>query len=103
MARPTVGATARAVPCRWHAGDDRRSGNEIALSLEPTRPARKLLTRVDMPYATLTTLIAALGGLLFGFDTGVISGAMLFITPEFHLDPAVQGFVVGVVTLGALV
>src|SRR5262245_14242666 len=56
-----------------------------------------------VPYATLITLIAALGGLLFGFDTGVISGALLFIIPEFHLDPAAQGFVVGVVTLGALI
>ena len=55
-----------------------------------------------MPYATLITLIAALGGLLFGFDTGVISGALLFIVPEFHLGAAAQGFVVGVVTLGAL-
>src|SRR5437773_10014961 len=53
-------------------------------------------------YATLITLIAALGGLLFGFDTGVISGALLFIIPDFHLGPAAQGFVVGVVTLGAL-
>src|SRR3989442_9643898 len=53
-------------------------------------------------YATLITLIAAVGGLLFGFDTGVISGALLFIIPDFHLGPAAQGFVVGVVTLGAL-
>src|SRR5437764_13707521 len=53
-------------------------------------------------YATLITLTAALGGLLFGFDTGVISGALLFIIPDFHLGPAAQGFVVGVVTLGAL-
>src|SRR5437016_11861525 len=55
-----------------------------------------------MLYATLVTLIAALGGLLFGFDTGVISGALLFIIPEFHLGAAAQGLVVGIVTLGAL-
>src|SRR5438094_350574 len=55
-----------------------------------------------MSYATLITLIAALGGLLFGFDTGVISGALLFIIPEFHLGAAAQGVVVGIVTLGAL-
>src|SRR5256885_15102569 len=55
-----------------------------------------------MQYATLITLIAALGGLLFGFDTGVISGALLFIIPEFHLGAAAQGLVVGIVTLGAL-
>jgi SP family galactose:H+ symporter-like MFS transporter len=63
------------------------------------QPARR---RGVVPYATLTTLIAALGGLLFGFDTGVISGALLFIIPDFALGPAAQGFVVGVVTLGAL-
>src|SRR2546428_12383438 len=55
-----------------------------------------------MPYATLITLVAALGGLLFGFDTGVISGALLFIIPECHLGAAAQGLVVGSVTLGAL-
>jgi sugar porter (SP) family MFS transporter len=65
-------------------------------SKQPT-PGRGVVS-----YATLITLIAALGGLLFGFDTGVISGALLFIIPDFGLGPAAQGFVVGVVTLGAL-
>src|SRR5271169_5957672 len=46
--------------------------------------------------------VAALGGLLFGFDTGVIAGAMLFIVPDFHLGPAQQGLVVSAVTFGAL-
>jgi SP family galactose:H+ symporter-like MFS transporter len=46
--------------------------------------------------------VAALGGLLFGFDTGVIAGAMLFIVPDLHLGPAAQGIVVSAVTFGAL-
>ena len=46
--------------------------------------------------------VAALGGLLFGFDTGVIAGAMLFIVPDLHLGPAEQGLVVSAVTFGAL-
>jgi sugar porter (SP) family MFS transporter len=50
----------------------------------------------------LIAVVAAVGGLLFGFDTGVIAGAMLFIVPEFHLGPAEQGLVVSAVTFGAL-
>src|SRR4026209_1159397 len=72
-----------------------RATERFARSTQPGRGA--------VPYATLITLIAALGGLLFGFDTGVISGALLFIVPEFHLGAAAQGFVVVVVPLGALV
>ena len=45
--------------------------------------------------------IAALGGLLFGYDTGVISGALLFIRTDFHLSPAMQGVVAGIALAGA--
>ncbi len=53
-------------------------------------------------YVTMIAGVAALGGLLFGFDTGVIAGAILFIVPDFHLGPAAQGLVVSAVTFGAL-
>ena len=46
-------------------------------------------------------VIAALGGLLFGYDTGVISGALLFIRTEFDLSATMQGVVVGVALVGA--
>jgi sugar porter (SP) family MFS transporter len=45
--------------------------------------------------------IAALGGLLFGYDTGVISGALLFIRTEFDLSPTMQGLVAGIALIGA--
>ena len=36
----------------------------------------------------------ALGGMLFGYDTGVISGAILFIPNDFKLTPFLEGAVV---------
>ena len=47
-------------------------------------------------------LFGALGGLLFGYDTGVISGALLYIRSDMHLDSLEQGIVVSSVLLGAM-
>jgi MFS transporter, SP family, galactose:H+ symporter len=46
-------------------------------------------------------LIAALSGFLFGYDTGVISGAIVFINAEFHLSTLQTSFVVSSVLFGA--
>jgi MFS transporter, SP family, galactose:H+ symporter len=50
----------------------------------------------------LTAAIAGLGGLLFGYDTGVIAGALLFIKPDFGLGSFEAGLVVGAVPVGAI-
>jgi sugar porter (SP) family MFS transporter len=50
----------------------------------------------------LTAAIAGMGGLLFGYDTGVIAGALLFIKPDFGLTSFQSGMVVGAVPLGAV-
>ena len=47
--------------------------------------------------------IAALNGLLFGFDTGIISGALLYIQQSFALSATLQEFVVSGVLVGAVV
>ena len=51
----------------------------------------------------LVAAIASLGGLLFGFDTGVISGALLFIQNDFTLSPTMQGIVTSMVLVGAVI
>lgn len=50
----------------------------------------------------LVAVIAAFAGILFGYDTGVISGAILFIKYQFHLTPFTNGLVVSAVLFGAL-
>lgn len=47
-------------------------------------------------------VFGALSGLLFGYDTGVISGAILFIEEQLNLDSWQQGWVVSAVLLGAI-
>jgi MFS family permease len=49
----------------------------------------------------IAALFAALGGLLFGYDTGVISGALIFIKREFGLTTTAEEIVVSGVLLGA--
>lgn len=49
-----------------------------------------------------TALMAALGGLLSGYDTGVISGALLFINQSWNLSVSQQGLLVSSVLIGAL-
>jgi SP family galactose:H+ symporter-like MFS transporter len=50
----------------------------------------------------LTAAIAGLGGLLFGYDTGIIAGALLFIKTDFDLGSFAQGVVVAAVPIGAV-
>jgi MFS transporter, SP family, galactose:H+ symporter len=51
----------------------------------------------------LIASVAALGGLLFGYDTGVISGALVFIRHVMSLSPTMQGIVVGIALGGAAI
>lgn len=53
-------------------------------------------------FVYIAAAISALGGMLFGYDTGVISGAILFIRKDFSLTPTQVEVVVSCVLIGAL-
>lgn len=53
-------------------------------------------------YSVLVVIVAAIGGLLFGYDQGVISGALNFIQHTFHMSSGMLGFVSGCIPFGAM-
>ena len=53
-------------------------------------------------FVVMVAVIAAIGGALFGYDTGVISGAILYIKKDFPVTAALEGLIVAAVTAGAL-
>jgi sugar porter (SP) family MFS transporter len=56
--------------------------------------------RTNLSYLVPICLVVTLGGLLFGYDTGVISGAIEFITVRFQLDVVMKGWASGCVLIG---
>ena len=64
----------------------------------PTKPKAADGTR----FVYLAAAISALGGMLFGYDIGVISGAILFIKKDFALSSGMEEIVVSSVLLGSL-
>lgn len=48
------------------------------------------------------TIVITLGGLLFGYDTGVINGTQFYFSKYFELTGALKGFIVSSALLGAL-
>jgi SP family xylose:H+ symportor-like MFS transporter len=51
-------------------------------------------------YLILITIVSAMGGLLFGYDTGVINGSQYYFSQYFELDAAMKGWVVGSALIG---
>lgn len=75
--------------------------DETSVHKESESTGAKPLASVNLVY--LAAVFAALGGLLSGYDTGVISGALPFIKNSFLLSTFQQGLVVSTVLVGAAV
>jgi sugar porter (SP) family MFS transporter len=56
--------------------------------------------KASLAYLYLITLVAAVGGFLFGYDLSLISGAIIFLKAEWHLTPFWVGAVTGSAILG---
>src|SRR5512137_1925585 len=68
------------------------SANAVA---QPTARAQ-----TNLSYLVPICLVATLGGLLFGYDTGVISGAIEPLTSRFALSDFMKGWASGCVLIG---
>lgn len=60
-------------------------------------------TQVSLIFVTLVSIVAALGGLLFGFDTAVVSGAVGFMEQRFALTQVEVGWAVSSLIIGCIV
>jgi SP family galactose:H+ symporter-like MFS transporter len=69
----------------------------------PFRNGTDRTISTDRPFVYLAASFAALGGLLFGYDTGVISGAELFFRRDFTLSTFALEVIVSGVLAGAAV
>ena len=58
---------------------------------------------INFGYLVFLSVVAALGGFLFGYDTAVISGTIAQVTEQFGLDALQQGWYVGCALIGSIV
>lgn len=57
----------------------------------------------NMLYIIFISAVSALGGIMFGYDTGVVSGTISQIASQFDLDTMQQGWYVSCALLGAII
>ena len=58
---------------------------------------------VNMGYVVFLCIVAALGGILFGYDTAVISGTTAIVKSQFGLSTGLEGWYVGCALRGSII
>ena len=71
--------------------------------MEPSSHAVAPSPQAGRYYVYLISLVAAVGGFLFGFDLCIIAGAQIYFKSYFNLDADAYGFAVGSAMLGCMV
>lgn len=59
--------------------------------------------KTNSGYVIFMAVVAAIGGILFGYDTAVISGTISSVTGQFSLDTLQQGWYVGCALIGSII
>ena len=67
---------------------------DLAHEKDQTQSARR--------YVSIAAAVAAVGGLLFGYDTGIIASALIFVTQTFSLSTMGQEWVAASLNIGAI-
>ena len=73
------------------------------MRLSTEQPGAPSGVRTGGVYVMMVCLVAALGGLLFGYDTGVINGAIGPLKAHFALDATQEGWAMGCALLGCAI
>ena len=60
-------------------------------------------TNINFSYLVFLSVVAALGGFLFGYDAAVISGTISQVTTQFRLDQIQTGWFVGCALVGSII
>lgn len=55
------------------------------------------------PYVLFLSIVAAIGGILFGYDTAVISGTTEIVKFQFGLSTGMEGWYVGCALIGSII
>lgn len=67
-----------------------------------TNSHKSMKSDINLRYVIFLSVVAALGGFLFGYDTAVISGTISQVTQQFGLDTIEQGWYVGCALVGSI-
>jgi len=70
--------------------------HSVSAHATPAQPA------LDRGFVARVSAIAGLGGILYGYDMGIIAAALIFVRTSFHLTPRTEEVVVSIVLVGAM-
>lgn len=76
---------------------------ETIISNQIINSSNEMHTAANRNFILLVSFVAALGGLLFGFDTAIISGTIPYITTYFSLNEYMLGWAVSSILIGCAI